>query len=311
MIRALLAARYVTFAAVVILLVALAWSGQASELRAVDQLVLRRRRPLHGGSISRRPRRSATIISSSWSTTIPALLTPAGAGPGFRAGRRGRPGTHRRPCSASSRSTPCRLLWAIDDALLALDRLPAIARNLALNAAKRTVKNVDLKTNAMTVAGAVRAAAADPAALAALKDRLTRHPLFLGTLIDATGTTTAVVVRLRKTHQHNVIETVAELRRIGRRVRGAAPARPAGGRRPAGAPGRRLRGDRGRRPPPGGRRHDLDRRGDPFGRSEPVVGDRADARRLGGLAGHRGDPGDASISSCRSRAARWSRRSSS
>jgi uncharacterized protein len=107
------------------------------------------------------------------------------------------------------------LLWSIDDALLALDRLPGMARNLAFNAAKRAVKNVDLKTNAMTVAGAVRAAAKDPSALAKLKDRLTRHPLFLGTVIDATGTTTAVVARLKKTHQHNVIETVAEMRRIG------------------------------------------------------------------------------------------------
>ena len=33
-------------------------------------------------------------------------------------------------------------------------------------------------------------------------------------MIDATGTTTAVVARLKKTHQHNVIETVAEMRRI-------------------------------------------------------------------------------------------------
>jgi len=105
------------------------------------------------------------------------------------------------------------LFWAIDDALLTLDRLPALARNLALGAAKRTIKNVDLKTNAMTVAGAVRKAEADPSALAALKDRLTRHPLFLGTMIDGAGTTTAVVVRLRKTNEHNVIETVADLRR--------------------------------------------------------------------------------------------------
>ena len=50
------------------------------------------------------------------------------------------------------------LLWAIDDALLALDRLPAFARNFAKNAAKRTVKNIDLKSSSMTVAGAVRAA---------------------------------------------------------------------------------------------------------------------------------------------------------
>ena len=49
-------------------------------------------------------------------------------------------------------------LWAIDDALLALDRLPRFARNFAKNAAKRTVKNIDLKSSSMTVAGAVRAA---------------------------------------------------------------------------------------------------------------------------------------------------------
>ena len=63
------------------------------------------------------------------------------------------------------------LLWSIDDALLALDRLPRMARNLALNAAKRAVKNVDLKTSAMTVAGAVRAAAGDPAALTQAQGR--------------------------------------------------------------------------------------------------------------------------------------------
>ncbi len=106
-------------------------------------------------------------------------------------------------------------LWSIDDKLLAA-RPPAHGcfATLAFKAAKIAVKNVDLKSSTMTVAGAVRDAAGDPAALAALKDRLTRHPLFLGTVIDATGTTTAVVVRLKKTHQHNVIDTVAEMRRI-------------------------------------------------------------------------------------------------
>jgi predicted RND superfamily exporter protein len=106
------------------------------------------------------------------------------------------------------------LAWAIDDALLAMDRLPALARNLAKNAARRAIKNVDLKTSAMTVAGAVRAAAGNTAALAALKDRLTKHRLFVGSLIDAAGTTTAVVVRLRKTHEHNVIGTTQVLRRL-------------------------------------------------------------------------------------------------
>jgi predicted RND superfamily exporter protein len=106
------------------------------------------------------------------------------------------------------------LVWAIDDALLTMDRLPTLARNLALSAAKKAVKNVDLKTSGLTVAAAVRAASGNPAALAALKDRLTRHPLFLGSLVDARGMTTALVVRLRKTHEHNVIGTTEVLRRL-------------------------------------------------------------------------------------------------
>jgi predicted RND superfamily exporter protein len=103
------------------------------------------------------------------------------------------------------------LLWAIDDALLKLESLPAFARTMALNAAKRTVKNLDLRRNTMSVGGAVRSA--DAATLASLKERLTSHPLFRGTVIDGTGTTTAVVVRLTKTAEHNVTSTVAALRR--------------------------------------------------------------------------------------------------
>jgi predicted RND superfamily exporter protein len=102
------------------------------------------------------------------------------------------------------------LAWAIDDALMTLDRLPAFARNLALNTARRTMRNVDLKSNSMTVSGAVRTA--DARTLQRLKERLSEHPLYRGTLIDGEGTTTAVVVRLRKTHEHNVIDTVKDLR---------------------------------------------------------------------------------------------------
>ncbi|WP_250847057.1 efflux RND transporter permease subunit [Aquisphaera insulae] len=102
------------------------------------------------------------------------------------------------------------LVWAIDDALLALEKLPAIARNVAMNAARRTVKNVDLKTNAMAVTGAARAA--DAAGLAALKERLRKHPMFRGTFLSEDGRSAAVVARLRKTHEHNVIETVRTLR---------------------------------------------------------------------------------------------------
>lgn len=104
------------------------------------------------------------------------------------------------------------LLWAIDDTLLAIERLPAVARNLALNAARKAVRNVDLKSNALTVGGAVRAARGDTAVASALADRVTRHPLFRGTLVDATGQTASVVVRLRKTEEHDVTRTIAALR---------------------------------------------------------------------------------------------------
>ena len=109
------------------------------------------------------------------------------------------------------------LIWTIDDALLAMDRLPLFARKLALNAAKRSIKDVDLKTSGMTVRAAVRAAASDATALSALKDKVTRHPLFVGTLIDSTGTTTALVVRLLKTDEHNVIDTATGLRDVADR----------------------------------------------------------------------------------------------
>lgn len=103
------------------------------------------------------------------------------------------------------------LLWLVDDGLLTLDKLPAFARKLAVNRLKQSLKNVDLKSNPFTVAGAVRSA--DPAAMAALKTRLTEHPLFKGTLIDATGGTTAVVAHLTKTAEHDVMRTVEALRK--------------------------------------------------------------------------------------------------
>jgi uncharacterized protein len=64
----------------------------------------------------------------------------------------------------------------------------------------------------MTIGGAIRAAGADAAAVAELKERMTHHPLFVGTVIDPSGMTTAVVVRLTKTAEHDVKKTIAALR---------------------------------------------------------------------------------------------------
>jgi uncharacterized protein len=106
------------------------------------------------------------------------------------------------------------LLWVIDDILMTVARSPAIARGFVLNQAKKRVGGLDLKNNALTVAGAVRSAstAGDAAALDALKARVTRHPLFRGSVVSETGLTTAVVVRLKKTGDHDVMKTIAALR---------------------------------------------------------------------------------------------------
>ncbi len=158
------------------------------------------------------------------------------------------------------------LVWAVDDALLAIDRLPAAARRLALAAARRAISSVDLKTNAMTVAGAARSAAGDARALEALKARLTRHPLF-----GARLSTRRALPRRSSPGSRRPTGTTSSRRSPpcdGRRpIR--KPARPlaAGGRRAPGAPGRRLRGHRGRRPAAGRRRHDSDRNRDALGGS--------------------------------------------
>jgi predicted RND superfamily exporter protein len=107
------------------------------------------------------------------------------------------------------------LLWTIDDALVALDRLPAAARGFALNALRKSVKVIDPAKSTMTVGSAVRTGNAT--LQAAIRERITHHPLFVGTVIDRTGGTTALVVRLRKTGEHDVRETVARLRSIADR----------------------------------------------------------------------------------------------
>ncbi len=168
LIRGLFAARYVTFGAVLILLVALAASGKRV---SYEQSI---------GSFFAADDPYMAVYQNAAKTfgddnfiflvyDDPDLVTPAGL---------------ERVSELAAAVAPQRidavqrvesldampLLWAVDDALFALDSLPRIARNMALSAAKRAIKNIDLKTNTLTVAGAVRASAADPKALDAIKD---------------------------------------------------------------------------------------------------------------------------------------------
>jgi predicted RND superfamily exporter protein len=105
------------------------------------------------------------------------------------------------------------LLWKVDDGLIEMDRLPAFGRRLARAAMERAIKNVDLKgASALTVGGAIRSG--DAAAIAELKGRIVKHPLFVGTLVDPEAKTTALVVRLEKSDSHDVKLTVQSLRAI-------------------------------------------------------------------------------------------------
>jgi hypothetical protein len=102
------------------------------------------------------------------------------------------------------------VLWEIDDQLLKIEKLPTFARNAVLRGLRELVRNVDLKQGSLTIGARVRAAEGD--ALTLLKKRITAHPLFEGTVIDAKGTSTAVVVRLKPMGEQDPKATIAALR---------------------------------------------------------------------------------------------------
>ncbi len=102
------------------------------------------------------------------------------------------------------------LFWQVDDGLAALVKAPAFARRLAVNALKGNVASLGQADSAFTVGGAVRRAG--PEALAALRERVTSHPLLVDTLVTPSGTTTALVVRLKPMEEQDPKATVADLR---------------------------------------------------------------------------------------------------
>ena len=179
------------------------------------------------------------------------------------------------------------LVWSLDDVLIALDRLPGPLRKAAMNTAKATIRNVDLKTNALTVTGAVRAA--DAAWAAEAQGPAEPPPDVPGHAHRRDGDHDgrrgpAEEDRGAQRHRHGQGPAGR-----GRRLRRPPRAGPAGGRRASGPAGRRLRGHRGRRPQARRGGHDPDRAGDALGRAQRVVGHRPHDRGLDHLAGHR-DP---------------------
>ena len=101
------------------------------------------------------------------------------------------------------------LLWTLDDLLIALDKLP-FGRETAIKAIKDNLGKLSGGSSPLTIGAALRSG--NPELIADVRARVVKHPLFRSTLIDATGTTTAIVARLRKSDQHDVKETIRELR---------------------------------------------------------------------------------------------------
>jgi uncharacterized protein len=139
----------------------------------------------------------------------PALLTPAGmdrvAGLAEELGPKNIPAVvHVESLDAMP------VLWEIDDRLIQFEKLPAFARKGLLLALQGLVKNLDTARGSLSVGSKVRSA--DEAGLEALKAKVTTHPLFVGTVIDPSGTSTAVVVRLKPMAEQEPKETVLALR---------------------------------------------------------------------------------------------------
>ena len=185
----------------------------------------------------------------------PGLFTPAGHGPRRRAGRGGRARADRRACSGSSRSTRCPCSGRSTTRCSRSTACRRSLRNVALSAREaggQEHRPEDQRDDRRRRRPRGRRRPGGPGRAQGAADAATRCSA--GTVIDGPATTTAVVVRLKKTAEHDVKATVAALRDRGRRVRGAAQAGPARGGRAAGPAGRRLHQHRARRPPAGDRR---------------------------------------------------------
>src|SRR5262245_36268297 len=136
-IRVLFAARYVTFAAVALLLLVLAlWGRRVSYEQSINSFFAEDDPYMRIYQQAARTFGDDNFVFVVYDDSD--LLTPPGlervaelaaaVAPGKIAGVQRVESLDAMP-----------LLWAVDDALMALDRLPALARNLALSTAKRTI----------------------------------------------------------------------------------------------------------------------------------------------------------------------------
>ncbi len=102
------------------------------------------------------------------------------------------------------------LFWQVDDRLADLARLPTLLRKTAIKVLGDNMATLSQGSSAFTVSGAIKRASGP--ALEDLRNRIVRHPLLVGTLVDKTGTTCSLVVRLAPMESQDPKVTVAALR---------------------------------------------------------------------------------------------------
>ena len=113
------------------------------------------------------------------------------------------------------------LFWVLDDYLLLLEKLPKKKRLLFPG----RDEVIDLIKQGLSgegggawetpnLADAIRSAASDPERLDELRETVTAHPLFVGTMINPEGSVTALMVRLESAGEHDAKVTVARIREI-------------------------------------------------------------------------------------------------
>ncbi len=132
--RLLFQARYVTFSAVVVLLVFLAWSAKRVTYDQSIASFFADDDP----DMAVYQKAAATFGDDNFAFVVyddPALLTPEGMDRVAELAAALGP-DHMQGVQRVESIDAMPLLWAIDDAMLALDKLPAFARNFAKNAAQ-------------------------------------------------------------------------------------------------------------------------------------------------------------------------------
>lgn len=101
--------------------------------------------------------------------------------------------------------------WRIDDELVRIMGLPGFLREGARRLLRAAVASMDpTAIGALTIRGAITSA--EPADLPALRETITSHPLLQGTVVDESGTSTAIVVQLAPMEEQEPRETIAALR---------------------------------------------------------------------------------------------------